>query len=379
MLSNPPFGVEWKTVQKQVTDEHKKQGFNGRFGPGLPRISDGSLLFLLHMISKMAPITDANPEGARIGIVLNGSPLFSGDAGSGESDIRRWIIEQDYLEAIIGLPDQLFFNTGIYTYIWVVTNRKSPRRKGKVLLVNATGMYEKMRKSLGNKRNFIPAKHVAAVSRLYADAKPGPAVKVFDNEDFGYRQITVERPARFNFLNDDIRRHRFYATTEWDDLGLKDEEAAKVLRAGISKVEPDRKHLVRDALDAGFGRLFAKAGLKPHTPLYKALIRSLGERDSGAEPFLDLVKGKWAKVPDSGLRDTENVPLKEDIHEWFAREVTPFRPDAWIDEEKTKIGYVIPFTRHFYEYTPIRSLEELDNEIRTLETDILGMLKAVMS
>ncbi len=379
MLSNPPFGVDWKKNHKEVTDEHNKQGFNGRFGPGLPRISDGSLLFLLHMISKMAPITDSHPEGARIGIVLNGSPLFSGDAGSGESDIRRWIIEQDYLEAIIGLPDQLFFNTGIYTYIWVVTNRKAPRRQGKVLLVNATGMCEKMRKSLGNKRHFIPSKQIEDIARLYAGAKPGPGVRVFDNEDFGYRQITAERPLRLNFLNDQSRRDSFHATDEWQAVCAKDPEAAAVLRAGISKVEPNRQLAVRDALDVGFGKLFAKAKLKAHGPLYKELIRCLSERDPAAEPFLDFVKGEWIPVPDSALRDTENVPLKEDIHEWFAREVTPFRPDAWIDEAKTKIGYEIPFTRHFYEYTPLPPLEEIDAEIRKLETDILAMLKTVMA
>lgn len=291
MLSNPPFGVEWKKVEKFIKDEAASQGYRGRFGAGLPRISDGSFLFLQHLISKMNP-----PEkgGSRIGIVFNGSPMFSGDAGSGESEIRRWIIENDLLEAIIGLPDQLFYNTGITTYIWILTNRKENRRKGKVRLINGAGFYEKMRKGLGNKRNMISPENRAELVRLYSAYEPDENYMDLDNEDFGYRKIVIERP----LLNED------------------------------------------------------------------------------GTPVIDR---KGNRKADASLRDYEMVPLKEDIHEYFRREVLPFVPDAWIDESKTKIGYEIPFTRHFYKFTPLRDSSVIMEEIKALEERIQANLTGVFA
>lgn len=290
MLSNPPFGVEWKKVEKFIKDEAESQGYNGRFGAGTPRISDGSLLFLQHMISKMTP---KDKGGSRIGIVFNGSPLFTGDAGSGESEIRKWIIENDLLEAIIALPDQLFYNTGISTYVWILTNRKADRRKGKIRLVNGVSYFEKMRKSLGNKRNLISEQNRAEIVQLYSMFEPHENYKDFDNADFGYSKITVERP------------------------------------------------------------LYSVDG-KPQTDK------------------------KGNKKADTSLRDTETVPLKEDIQKYFECEVLPHVPDAWIDESKTKIGYEIPFTRHFYKFTPLRSSEEIMAEIKALEAKIDRELKEVL-
>lgn len=293
MLSNPPFGVEWKKVEKFIKDEAETKGFSGRFGAGTPRISDGSLLFLQHMISKMQPLKADGSGGSRIGIVFNGSPLFTGDAGSGESNIRKWIIENDLLEAIVALPDQLFYNTGISTYIWILTNRKDSRRKGKIRLVNGVSYFEKMRKSLGNKRNSISEKDRSEIVKLYSMYEQHENYKDFDNKEFGYYKITVERPL-------------------YDEKG---------------NIETDKKGI---------------------------------------------------KKADSNLRDTENVPLKEDIHEYFEREVLPHVPDAWIDESKTKVGCEIPFTRYFYKFTPLRSSEEIMKEIMELEEKISKGLAEVL-
>lgn len=293
MLSNPPFGVEWKKVEKFIKDEAEKQGFSGRFGAGTPRISDGSLLFLQHMISKMTPVSADGSGGSRIAIVFNGSPLFTGDAGSGESEIRKWIIENDLLEAIVALPDQLFYNTGISTYVWVLTNKKADRRKGKIRLVNGVSYFEKMRKSLGNKRNLINEQNRREIVRLYSMFEPDENYIDFDNADFGYSKITIERP------------------------------------------------------------------------LY----------DKDGNPELDK---KGNKKADSSLRDTETAPLKEDINEYFKREVLPHVPDAWIDESKTKIGYEIPFTRHFYQFVPLRASADIMAEIKALEEKIAQNLTEVL-
>ena len=294
-LSNPPFGVEWKKIEKEVRKEAEQMGFEGRFGPGLPRVSDGSLLFLLHLISKMAPAKDG---GSKFGIVLNGSPLFTGGAGSGESEIRRYVLENDLVEAIIALPTDMFYNTGISTYVWIVTNRKPARRKGKVQLIDASSFWQKMRKSLGSKRKELSPEHIEEITRLFGKfkevTKDGvPISRIFKNEDFGYRTITVERPLR--------------------------DEAGKVVLAAKGKQ-----------------------------------------------------KGK--PQPDADLRDTENVPLSEDIHDYFKREVLPHAADAWIDDEKTKIGYEIPFNRHFYVFKPPRPLAEIDAELKTVTDRILGMI-----
>ncbi len=300
MLSNPPFGVEWKKVEKEVRKEHEAQGFNGRFGPGLPRVSDGSMLFLLHLISKMRPQAEG---GSRFGIVLNGSPLFTGGAGSGESEIRRYVLENDLLEAIIALPTDMFYNTGISTYVWIVSNRKSTQRKGKVQLIDASAMWQKMRKSLGSKRKELADEHIDEIVRLFgqfADAQHDgkPLSRIFDNRAFGYRTITVERPER--------------------------DEAGNIV---------------------------------------------LGVRG----------KAKGKPVPDSKLRDTENVPLHEDVEAYFAREVLPHVPDAWIDHDKTKVGYEIPFNRHFYVFTPPRPLAAIDADLKQTTDRIKAMIEGLMA
>ena len=295
MLSNPPFGVEWKKIEKEIRKESEQQGFSGRFGPGLPRVSDGSLLFLLHLVSKMRPAVDG---GSRFGIVLNGSPLFTGGAGSGESEIRRYVLENDLVEAIIGLPTDMFYNTGISTYVWVVSNRKPAHRKGRVQLIDASSFWQKMRKSLGSKRKELSPQHIEEISRLFGrfeeSTKDGvPISRIFKNEDFGYRTITVERPER-------------------------DAEGKIVL----------------------------------------------GQKG----------KGKGQPVPDSSLRDTENVPLHEDVEAYFRREVLPHAPDAWIDHDKTKVGYEIPFNRHFYVFKPPRPLHQIDADLKQVTDRILTLI-----
>jgi len=389
MLSNPPFGVEWKKVQKEIEDESKTQGYGGRFGPGLPRINDGSLLFLLHMISKMNPVNPKTGEGgSRIAIVFNGSPLFTGDAGSGESEIRKWIIENDWLEAIVAMPDQLFYNTGISTYIWVVTNRKPKARKGKVQLVNGAEMFLKMRKSLGNKRNELGADHVAALARLYGEFAAGETSKVFDNDDFGFRRITVERPLRLNFQASPERLERLREETAFKNLAKSKKQGAaakKEIEAGreaqeailkaVRGLDPATVWKSRPAFDKALHGALRKAGVVVPAPVLKAVLSALSERDETAEICRDA---KGRPEPDADLRDNENVPLKENIHVYFKREVLPHVPDAWIDEEKTKIGYEIPFTRHFYRYKPLRPLAEIEAEIRALESEIQGMLGEVL-
>ncbi|EIL99371.1 restriction endonuclease subunit M [Rhodanobacter thiooxydans] len=326
MLSNPPFGVEWKKVEKVVRSEHEQKGFDGRFGPGLPRVSDGSMLFLLHLVSKMRPAVDG---GSRFGIVLNGSPLFTGGAGSGESEIRRYVLENDLMEAIIGLPTDMFYNTGIATYVWIISNKKPDDRKGYVQLIDAGSFWQKMRKSLGSKRKEMSDEHIATITRLFGEfaeaelatvfaadgretgrqviaaaefapapppggkVKVAPLARVFKNQDFGYTTITVERP-------------------------LRDEQGRVVL----------------------------------------------GQ------------KGKQKGLPqaDSSLRDTENVPLGEDIQAYFEREVLPHVPGAWIDEAKSKVGYEIPFNRHFYVFEPPRELQEIDEELKAVSERIMAML-----
>jgi type I restriction enzyme M protein len=297
-LANPPFGVEWKKIEKEVRAEHEQKGHSGRFGPGLPRVSDGSLLFLMHMLSKMRPAKDG---GSRIGIVLNGSPLFTGGAGSGESEIRRHVLESDLVEAIVALPTDMFFNTGISTYVWILSNRKPEPRRGKVQLIDASGMWQKMRKSLGSKRKELSDEHIAEITRLFGnfeEATDGkkPVSRIFRNTDFGYRTITVERP-------------------------LRDEHGNLVLGSK--------------------GKL----------------------------------KGK--PQPDSSLRDTENVPLSEDIQTYFEREVLPHAPDAWIDPDKTKVGYEIPFNRHFYVFEPPRPLEAIDADLKRSTDRIKAMIEGL--
>ena len=404
MLANPPFGVEWKKQQKTIKDEHEKLGYGGRFGAGLPRINDGSLLFLQHMISKMR-----SPEegGSRIGIVFNGSPLFTGDAGSGESNIRRWIIENDLLEAIIAMPDQLFYNTGISTYIWIITNKKEVRRQGKIQLIDARQFYHKMRKSLGNKRNIIGDgedgrfDHISLITRIHSDfihdqklefesnseTKTAIVSKIFDNQDFGYSKITVERPLRLNFQASAERIARLDSASAFARLAeskkkdpsekLKEIEAGKALQEKIRtalKDMDDTLYQNREQFQKALKQALAKHKLSLPAALNKAILEALSERDESADICTD---SKGRPEPDTELRDTENVPLKEDIEAYFQREVLPHVPDAWIDHSKTKIGYEIPLNRHFYVYTPPRPLEVIEAEMKALEREIAELLEGI--
>ena len=371
-LSNPPFGVEWKKVESVIRDEYARLGMDGRFGAGLPRINDGSLLFLLHMLSKWK---DPESGGSRLATVFNGSPLFTGDAGSGESNIRKWIIENDWLEAIIGLPDQLFYNTGISTYIWILTNRKRPERQGTIQLVNATGLFRKMRKSLGNKRNEIATEQIDEIVRLYGEYQEEKRVKDFRNEEFGYRQITVERPLRLRYEATDEGIERALASKSLQaelpsDDGTKREALVAVMRGAAAHGARDEQAAAK-AIEAAL--LARRISLSPAAK--KALVEGLQVRDESAPPVMK--NGK--PVADAALRDTENVPLTEDIDEYMAREVLPYVPDAWVDQSRTKLGYEIPFTRYFYEYTPPRPLQEIDAEIKQLEAEILELLREVVA
>ena len=387
LLANPPFGVEWKMVADHVKSEHKTKGFAGRFGAGTPRINDGSFLFLQHMISKMK-----RPEegGARLAIVFNGSPLFTGAAGSGESEIRRWIIENDWLEAVVALPDQLFYNTGISTYFWVVTNRKSPKRRGKVQLIDARESWTKMGKSLGNKRKQISDDQITELTRLYGAFEEGPRSKIFTNESFGFLRITVERPLRLRWEITDNTLAAVAADKKVKKLpSLTQELLVDNLRASQGttyETEKTVKAFVRDALVSVIGE-------KP-APLVNAITATLAVRDPDAPVITDR-KGK--PKPDPTIRDYENVPLparrvtheadtgrrlntieyQTAINDYLETEVHPYVPDAWYDPTKTKIGYEIPLTRHFYTYTPPRPLEDIDDEIRALEEEIQALLAKV--
>lgn len=327
MLSNPPFGVEWKKVEKAVRAEHEQRGFDGRFGPGLPRVSDGSMLFLMHLLSKMRPAVDG---GSRFGIVLNGSPLFTGGAGSGESEIRRYVLENDLVEAIVGLPTDMFYNTGISTYVWILSNRKPADRKGFVQLIDASGFWQKMRKSLGSKRKEMSDAHIAAVTRLFGDFVEAEQITVVD--------------AKREALGEPL------LVTATDSLPVAP-EGGKLKRVPISRIFRNEE--------------FGYTTITIERPL----------RDAAGQPVVGT-KGKQKGKPqaDSSLRDTENVPLSEDIHAHLEREVLPHAPDAWIDEAKSKVGYEIPFNRHFYVFEPPRSLHEIDEELKAVTASIMRML-----
>jgi type I restriction enzyme M protein len=386
LLANPPFGVEWKKVEAEVRKEAETKGFNGRFGAGLPRINDGSFLFIQHMISKMKRPEDG---GTRLAIVFNGSPLFTGAAGSGESEIRRWIIEHDWLEAVVALPDQLFYNTGISTYLWVVTNRKAPERRGKVQLVDAREYFVKMRKSLGQKRKEISAGQIDEITRLYGDFAEGEKVKIFPNEAFGFLRITVERPLRLRWEVTDETAVAVMAAKAVQRLPEDDAQAA--LREGVEKYRGTVFATERE-LRRALGPVLNGLGLPG--PVQKAVLAALAVRDDEA-PVLTDRKGN--PEPDPDLRDNENVPLPtvplsfvEDSTERFATlvyrtavgdymrdEVLPYVSDAWVDHSRTKIGYEIPLTRHFYKYVPPRPLEDIDAEIKALEDEIQRLLSEV--
>ena len=416
LLANPPFGVEWKTLSTVIRQE-ADEGFAGRFGAGLPRISDGSLLFLQHMLSKMRPEQDG---GSRIGIVFNGSPLFSGDAGSGESEIRRWIIEQDWLEAIVALPDQLFYNTGISTYLWILTNRKEKRRRGRIQLIDARRFFVKMGKSLGNKRNKIgegsspdEPNQIGALTGIYARFQDGEkrsfpeedpiskqtvereriVSRVFAGEDFGFRKIVVERPLRLDFSVAEARLQRYeeaalaravprsaQADAAAREALLKErrKRVAATLRLlrGFRRKVRNRVFRDREVFVTAL-RDFAEGKKQPLKATEAAdLAAMLSERNPEAEICRDR---HGEPEPDPDLRDTERVPLTEDVAEWLEREVLPHRPDAWVDEEKTRIGYEIPLTRHFYRYDPPRPLATIEQDIGALSAEIATLLDEVRS
>lgn len=358
-LANPPFGVKWEKVQKQVQDEQTNLGFAGRFGAGLPRVGDGSLLFLMHLLSKRKPV---ELGGSRIGIVLSGSPLFNGGAGSGESEIRRWILESDWLEAIIALPNDIFYNTGIGTYIWVLSNHKDALRKGKVQLIDATAMHAPMRKSLGSKRKFLSEQQIAEIAKLHEAGENTLNSKVFATTDFGYRRITVERPLRLRFSVTPEKLAAYENTKGGDQV------------EAFAKVEGHFDNLPAFLKAAGIKKL-GKSALK-------AVLSCFGDRDGDAQPVLD---DKGNVQADSDLRENENVSLNQSIDDYFAREVLPHVPDAWIDTSKTDakdglvgiVGYEINFNRYFYVYQPPRALAKIDADLKAVEAEIAALLGEV--
>jgi len=391
LLTNPPFGKEWKMDQVAVEAEAER-GYAGRFGAGTPRISDGQLLFLQHLLARMK---DKDAGGSRVAIVMNGSPLFTGDAGSGESEIRRWILENDWLEAIVAMPEQLFYNTGISTYVWVLTNRKEEQRQGKVQLINAADFWVQMRKSLGDKRREISKEHIRRITEIYLSFTEGEYSKIFDTTDFGYRKITVERPLRLNFQASPERIERLNTQKAFTDLATskKKKTQEKLFEESVGheqqqailsmlKALPDTIFKDRAIFEKELDKTTMRSGLKLNPPLRKAILTALSERDETAEICRDKDNNP---EPDPELRDTENVPLKEDIWTFFEREVKPHVPDAWInaairdnkDGEIGKVGYEINFNRYFYKYQPPRPLEEIEADIKMLERDILEMLREV--
>ncbi|MCY4584533.1 MAG: class I SAM-dependent DNA methyltransferase [Bryobacterales bacterium] len=432
LMANPPFGVEWKDQKDVVQREHRIMGFSGRFGAGLPAIDDGSLLFLQHMISKMNPYKqgDEDQPGSKIAIVFNGSPLFSGDAGSGPSNIRRWIIENDWLDAIVAMPDELFYNTGIFTYVWLVTNRKPPERRGKVQLIKGDHFFEKMKKSLNNKRKEIPEEQIRRLTRVYGNHRDGETAEVridgetetrvisriFENREFGFLKVTVERPLRMNFEATPERIAKLDEQTAFINLAKskkrKDAVAAEreieegrkkqhTIRAVLTTLEGNGRYMDRAVFLADVLKAAKHADLKIPAPIKKAIFAALGKRDPDAEICRD---SKGRPEPDSELRDTENIPLppgtslplpmdfgpnkpndrlvetfRDDIAAYIAREVLPHVPDAWVDYSKTKVGYEIPINRHFYAYKPPRPLDQIEADITDLEGKIAGLLKGLVA
>ncbi len=431
LMANPPFGVEWKDQKVTVEREHKTMGFSGRFGAGLPAINDGSLLFLQHMISKMYLYKEDNEDqpGSKIAIVFNGSPLFSGDAGSGPSNIRRWIIEKDWLDTIVALPDQLFYNTGIFTYVWLVTNRKPLERRGKVQLIDGTRFFRKMKKSLNNKRNEISEEQIHHLTRVYGNYQDGETAEVqidgeteprvvsriFENREFGFLKVTVERPLRMNFeatperiakLDNQIAFANLAKSKKRKDKSVAEHEVAegqkqqKAIRAMLMSLEGNGRYMDRETFQTDMMKAAKRATLKISAPIRKAIFTALGERDPDAGICRD---SKGQPEPDSELRDTENIPLppgtvlplpldfgpnkpnarlvetfQDDIDVYIAREVLPHVPDAWVDYDKTKVGYEIPINRHFYVYKPPRPLDQIEADITRLEGEIARLLKGLV-
>ena len=377
MISNPPYGRDWEQ-DKQIVDVEAEKGFDGRFGAGLPRKSDGQLLFIQHMISKMK----TNGK-SRIAVITNGSPLFTGDAGSGESNIRKWIFENDYLEALVALPDQLFFNTGIGTYVWILTNSKTPQRKGKVQLIDAREEYTGMRKSLGKKRHIIPEESIVHIINAYKEFNESDNVKIFDNEEFGYTKITVERPMQLNYQVTPERLENIYSYNKFKKLA---ESKSKDLEIKMEEEKNGRKQqeLIKEALltigddlytdwnsfEVKVKKALESFDLKP--AFIKNVIEKLSEHDDTAEYVTDK---KGNPKADSNLRDTEKIPLIQDIDDYFEEEVLKYYSDAWYDSKKNKVGYEINFTQYFYVYEPPRPLKEIEADINKVTAEIQELLK----
>jgi len=381
-LTNPPFGVDWKKQQKEIQTERDKRGYDGRFGAGLPRVNDGSLLFLQHMVDKFEPVRPAeHKHGSRLAIVFSGSPLFTGGAGSGESDIRKWIIENDWLEAIIALPEQMFYNTGIGTYVWIVTNRKEKRSKGNIQLLDARDVWtaggsEDNKRSLGDKRRHITNSQIAEIVKLYGQQSNGETSKTFDNADFGYTRVTVERPLRLRYQMTLEDKARFLDACPHllDDVQAIDLSVGRapqrdwnVVWSRIEDVLLVRKSRWKATEQKRFRSVFAQKDTEAE-PVRLPSPSGRGAGGEGTRP---------AYEPDSKLRDFENVPLKDDIDAYFEREVRPHVPDAWMDRSKDKVGYEINFNRHFYKYTPPRPLETIDAELKQAEEEIMRLLREV--
>ena len=432
LMANPPFGVEWKDQKDVVQREHKTVGLSARFGAGLPAINDGSLLFLQHMISKMHPYEEGDEDqpGSKIAIVFNGSPLFSGDAGSGPSNIRRWIIENDWLDTIVALPDQLFYNTGIFTYVWLLTNRKPPERCGKVQLIDGTRFFQRMKKSLNNKRNEITEEQIRHLTRAYGNYQDGDeaevlidgepetrvVTRIIENREFGFLKVTVNRPLRMNFEATPERIAKLADQTSFANLAkskkrknaaaaaLEIKEGRKrqhAIRAMLATLNGNGRYMDRAVFEADVMQAAKRVGLKVYAPIKKAIFAAVGERDQNAEICLD---SKGRPEPDSELKDTENIPLpsgtvlplpmdfgpnkpndrlvgtfRDVIDAYIAREVLPHLPDAWVDYDKTKVGYEIPINRHFYVYKPPRPLKQIEADITRLEGEIASLLKGLVA
>jgi len=419
MLSNPPFGVDWKKVQKKINDEHKEKGFEGRFGAGLPRVSDGSLLFLMHLISKMRSHNKDQNTGSRIGIILNGSPLFTGGAGSGESEIRRYVLENDLLEAIIALPTDMFYNTGIATYVWILSNNKSAQRKGKVQLINASKerakkggrgrsgggevegndeniFYQAMRKSLGSKRKELTEDSIETIVKTYGQFEANDFSKIFDYQDFGYRRITVERPLKLAFYPRDISKVKaLCADKAWYKIDKDLQQSILESLATFSEGNGEEKILSRSSFQKQLNQHVGRASARQKQSIqkisaaqFKLIAKHLAQQDETAETCLfESGKQKGQPEPNPELRDNENIPLKQSVQEYFKREVLPHVPDAWIDETKVDskdgevgiVGYEIPFNRHFYVYQPPRALEAIDADLDAVSADIMKLLQEVHS
>ena len=385
LISNPPFGVTWKDEEKKVKEE-ADLGFDGRFGAGTPRVSDGSLLFLQNMISKMYD----DEEGSRIAIIFNGSPLFTGDAGSGESNIRKWIIENDLLEGIIALPTDMFYNTGIATYIWVLTNKKEAKRKGKIQLVNASEYYQSMRKSLGNKRKEITLEQIEEIKEIYERFEESENSKIFDNEDFGYRKVTIERPLKLSFKVNEEAIENVKNTTQFINLAVskkkdievkeKEEAEGKIKQDKLIKLlesfDNTLEYMDRDKFIKDLKAKSKEFDIQLSAGLIKAIVNAIGVRNEDAEVCKD---SKGNIESDSSLKDTESIGLKEDVYEYFEKEVKPHVNDAYIDESSiNNIGYEIPFTRHFYKYEELRGFDEIMKEVESLESEIALEIRKVL-